>query len=58
MAKEYDWMLSVTNPKNDTEVQVPFTATEYEVDETAIDLVYTLFPNSDVSELEYDYWRV
>ena len=58
MAKKYDYMLSVINPKNNTEVLVPFSSTEEEADETAVELIYTLFPNSDTSELEYDYWKV
>jgi len=60
MAKkeEYDYMLSVTHIENKTEVQVPFSSTEEDADDTAVDLIYTLFPDIDTSELEYDYWRV
>ena len=58
MSKELDWMLSVSNPKTNTELQIGFSATEEDADNEAVELIYTLFPDTDVSELEYDYWRV
>lgn len=52
------YIVVIYNKKTKTEVSIPFSAIEEEADEKALDVLHETFPDTDMSDMEYDYHQV